>query len=214
MYRVAEWSTIWNILVHRFAVMYYKRILLRFVSQNQINKPSVHSYALCSKLPSIVKLKPLRNYFRKYEIQFPVIDIFPKNIFLNFHLQEALKTPKNVLCILAWWIETETNAMTWFYDPSFVWKCSYNFKRFHSEFYIFFLNHPLKQFHCDYQFCHFSMAKDPSWYMAFVVQMLFQTKSNPSFNLWKFEGNSNGKFWELKTLKVLAWNLELFDLRL
>lgn len=112
MYRLAEWSTIWNILVHRFAVMYCKRILLRFVSQNQINKPSVHSYALCSKLPNIVKLKPLRNCFRKYEIQFLVIDIFQNNIFLNFYLQEALKTPKNVLCILAWWIETETNAMT------------------------------------------------------------------------------------------------------
>ena len=73
----------------------------------------------------------------------------------------------------------------WFYDPSFVWKRCYNFKRFQSEFLIIFQNHPLKQFYRDYQFCHFSTAKNPSWYMAFVLQMLFQRKSNPSsFNLW------------------------------
>ena len=73
----------------------------------------------------------------------------------------------------------------WFYDPSFVWKRCYNFKRSQSEFLIIFQNHPLKQFYRDYQFCHFSTAKNPSWYMAFVLQMLFQRKSNPSsFNLW------------------------------
>ena len=53
-----------------------------------------------------------------------------------------------------------------------------------------FVNWNRNKYHdyCDirwYQFCHFSTAKNPFWYMAFVLQMLFQRKSNPSsFNLW------------------------------
>ena len=39
--------------------------------------------------------------------------IFSKIInFFNFHLREALKPPKNVRDILASWMETETNTMT------------------------------------------------------------------------------------------------------
>ena len=71
------------------------------------------------------------------------------------------------------------------YDPSFTSKRCYNFKRFQSDFSIFFQNYPLNQHYRDHQFCHFSTAKIPSWYMAFIRKMVFQRKSNVSpINLW------------------------------
>ena len=71
------------------------------------------------------------------------------------------------------------------YDPSFPSKRCYNFKRFQSDFSIFFQNYPLNQHYRDHQFCHFSTAKIPSWYMAFIRKMVFQRKSNVSpINLW------------------------------
>ena len=105
----------------------------------------------------------------------------------------------------------------WFYDPSFVWKRCYNFKRSQSKFLIIFQNHPLKQFYRDYQFCHFSTAKKtlPGTWLSFckcysrerAILLL------PIYEI-KFWGNSNGKFWGLKTLTVLAWNLQHLNLRL
>ena len=72
-----------------------------------------------------------------------------------------------------------------FHDPSFVFKCCYKFKRFQSDFLIFFQNYPLNQYYRDHQFCHFSTAKIPSWYMAFIRKIVFQRKSNASpINLW------------------------------
>ena len=111
-------------------------------------------------------------------------------IFFNFHLREAFKPPKNVLDTLASWMETETNTMTFlilnnFYVPSFVSKRCYNFKRFQSHFLIFFQNYSLNQCYRDHQFCHFSTAKIPSGYMAFIRKMVLQRKSNASpVNLW------------------------------
>ena len=87
-------------------------------------------------------------------------------------------------------METETNTMTFlilnnFMILSFVSKRCHNFKRFQSDFLIFFQNYPLNQYCRDHQFCHFSTAKIPSWYMAFIRKMVFQRKSNASpINLW------------------------------
>ena len=58
-------------------------------------------------------------------------------------------------------------------------------KDFKSAFLIFFQNSPLHPYYRDHQFCHFSTAKIPSWYMAFFRKMVFQRKSNASpINLW------------------------------
>ena len=121
--------------------------------------------------------------------------IFSKiiNFFFNFHFGEAFKPLKNLRDILTSWMETETKTM-WtscikqFHDPSFVSKRCHNFKRFlrfQSDFLIFFQKYPLNQYYRDHQFCHFSTAKIPSWYMAFIRKMVFQRKSNVSpINLW------------------------------
>ena len=58
-------------------------------------------------------------------------------------------------------------------------------KDFNLIFFIFFQNYSLNQYYRDHQFCHFSTAKIPSWYMAFIRKMVFQRKSNASpINLW------------------------------
>ena len=77
------------------------------------------------------------------------------------------------------------------YDPSFPSKRCYNFKRFQSDFSIFFQNYPLNQHYRDLQFCHFSTAKIPFWYMAVIRKRVFKRKNNASpINLSnKFLGN-------------------------
>ena len=94
--------------------------------------------------PNLVTTKPFENYFRKYKTQFVWLYIFKNKQFFNVHLREAFKPPKNVLGILvASWMETETNTVSLFYikqlyDPSFVSKRFYNFKRFQSDFLFFY----------------------------------------------------------------------------
>ena len=136
-------------------------------------------------LPNFVTTEPFGNYFRNYKTQFIWLYIFQNNhFFLNFHLREAFKPPKNARDMLASWMETETNSMTFLILNNFV-SDRYNFKRFQSDFLIFFQNYPLNQHYRDHQFCHFSTAKIPSWYMAFIRKMVFQRKSNVSpINLW------------------------------
>ena len=91
------------------------------------------------------------------------------------------------------------------YDPSFPSKRCYNFKRFQSDFSIFFQNYPLNQHYRDHQFCHFSTAKIP--YMTVIRKMVFKRKNNASpINLSnEFLSNWNCEFWQLKTFTVLAW---------
>ena len=113
-----------------------------------------------SKSPNFVTTKPFGNYFRKYKSHFVWLNIFQIINFFNFPLREAFKPPKNVLDTLASWMEMATNTMT------FLIRC-YNFKRFKSEFWIFFLN----QYYSNHQFSHFSTAKIPSWYMAFIINL-------------------------------------------
>ena len=111
-------------------------------------------------------------------------------IFFNFHLREAFKPPKNVLDTLASWMETETNTITFLtlnnvmILPFYLNVVTIS-KDFNLIFLIFFQNYPLNQHFRDHQFCHFSTAKIPSWYMAFIRKMVFQRKSNVSpINLW------------------------------
>ena len=91
------------------------------------------------------------------------------------------------------------------YDPFFPSKRCYNFKRFQSDFSIFFQNYPLNQHYRDHQFCHFSTAKIP--YMTVIRKMVFKRKNNASpINLSnEFLSNWNCEFWQLKTFTVLAW---------
>ena len=67
-----------------------------------------------------------------------------------------------------------------FHDPSFVSKGCYNFKSFQSDCLILFQNYTRNQHYREHQFWHFSTAKIPSWYMAFIRKMVFQRKSNAS----------------------------------
>ena len=117
--------------------------------------------------------------------------IFSKIInFFNFQLREAFKPSKNVRDILASWMETETNTMTFLISNNFMILPLYLnvltiSKDFNLIFNIFFQNYRLNQYYRNHQFCHFSTAKIPSWYMAFIRKMVFQRKSNASpINLW------------------------------
>ena len=117
--------------------------------------------------------------------------IFSKIInFSNFQLREAFKPSKNVRDILASWMETETNTMTFLISNNFMILSLYLnvltiSKDFNLIFNIFFQNYRLNQYYRNHQFCHFSTAKIPSWYMAFIRKMVFQRKSNASpINLW------------------------------
>ena len=98
------------------------------------------------------------------------------------------------MCVISSLHEWKRKLIPWlflyflkqFHDPSFVSKRCYNSKRFQSDFLIFFQNYPLNQYYRDHQFCHFSAAKIPSWYMAFIQKVIFQRNSNASpINLWK-----------------------------
>ena len=63
--------------------------------------------------PNFVTSKAFGNVFRKYKTQFVGLYIFKNNhFFFNFHLREAFKSTKNVRDILASWMQTETNTMT------------------------------------------------------------------------------------------------------
>ena len=80
----------------------------------------------------------------------------------------------------------------------------------------FFQNYPLNQHYHNHQFCHFSTAKIPSWYMAFIRKMVFQGKCNASpINLWiKILGQFKLRVlynWKhlryLRDLRPLNWQL-------
>ena len=114
--------------------------------------------------------------------------------------------------ILPSWMEMETNTMIFLILNNFMILPLYLnvvtiSKDFNLIFFIFFQNYSLNQYYRDHQFCHFSTAKIPSWYMAFIRKMVFQRKSNASpINLKiKFWGNSNCELLQLKTFTVLAW---------
>ena len=142
--------------------------------------------------PNFVTTKPFGNYFRNYKTQFVWLYIFQNNhFFFYFHLQEAFKPPGEKWASYPRFVNGNLNEyhdfsyIKQFHDPSFVSKRCYNFKRFQSDFLIFFQNYPLNQYYRDHQFCHFSTAKIPSWYMAFIRKMVFQRKSNAfPINLW------------------------------
>ena len=107
--------------------------------------------------PNFVTTTPFENYFRKYKNQLVWLYVFKNKQLFNVHLREAFTPPKYVLGILvASWMETETNTVSFFYikqlyDPSFVSKRCYNFKRFQSDFFFFFQNYPLNQYYRDHQ---------------------------------------------------------------
>ena len=140
--------------------------------------------------PNFFTTKPFGNYFRNYKTQFVWLYIFQNN---QFFLIFTFERPSNhrkmglisslgewKLKLIPWLFLYQT--VSWF---SFVSKRCYNFKRFQSDFLIFFQNYPLNQHYRDHQFCHFSTAKIPSWYMAFIRKMVFQRKSNAfPINLW------------------------------
>ena len=71
-------------------------------------------------------------------------------------------------------------------------------------FKYFFQNYPLNQYYRDNQFCYFSTAKIPSWYMAymtFIRKKVFHRKNNASpINLRNIIlGNSNrASFYDCK----------------
>ena len=100
--------------------------------------------------------------------------IFSKIInFFNFQLREAFKPSKNVRDILASWMETETNTMTFLISNNFMILPLYLnvltiSKDFNLIFNIFFQNYRLNQYYRNHQFRHFSTAKIPSWYMAYT----------------------------------------------
>ena len=87
-------------------------------------------------------------------------------------------------------METETNTMTFLTLNNFMILPFYLnvvtiSKDLNLNFLIFFQNYPRNQHYRDHQYCHFSTAKIPSWYMAFIGKMVFQRKSNASpINLW------------------------------
>ena len=143
-----------------------------------------------SKSPNFVTTKPFANYFWKYKTQFVRLYIFQNNQFFNFHLREAFKAQKNVLDTLASWMETKTNLIIFLILNNFMFLPLYVnvvtiSKDFNLIFQYFVQNYPLNQYYRDHQFCHFSTAKIPSWYMAFIRKMVFQRKSNVSpINLW------------------------------
>ena len=133
---------------------------------------------------------PLETISENTRHQFVWLYIFQNNhFFLIFTLDRAFKPPKNVRDIFASWMETETNTMTFPTLNNFMILPLYLnvvtiLKDFNLTF-LFFQNCPLSQYCRDHQFCHFSTAKIPSWYMAFIRKMVFQRKSNASsINLW------------------------------
>ena len=138
-----------------------------------------------------------------FDLIFSKIIIF----FFNFHLREAFKPPKNVLDTLASWMETETNIMTFlilnnFMIPPFylnVGTISKDFNLFF--FFIFFQNYPVNQHYRDHQFCHFSTAKIPSWYMAAIRKWLSRERAMLSLSICEIKlwGNWNCEFLQLKT---------------
>ena len=141
--------------------------------------------------PNFVTTKPFGNYFRNYKTQFVWLYIFQNNHFFLFSPSRGLQTTRRKMGFISSLREWKLKWIPWlflykqFHDPSFVSKRCYNFKRFQSDFLIFFQNYPLNQHYRDHQFCHFSTAKIPSWYMAFIRKMVFQRKSNVSpINLW------------------------------
>ena len=138
-----------------------------------------------SKSPKLCHNKALWKLFQKLQDSVRLTLYFPKqSFFFYFHLQEAFKPPGEKWASYPRFVNGNLNEyhdfsyIKQFHDPSFVSKRCYNFKRFQSDFLIFFQNYPLNQCYRDHQFCHFSTAKIPSWYMAFIRKMVFQRKSN------------------------------------
>ena len=67
------------------------------------------------------------------------------------------------------------------------------FKRFQSDFLIFSQNYPLNQYYRCQQFCHFSTAKIPSWYMAFIRKWYSTERAMPPLSICEIKlwGDSN-----------------------
>ena len=120
---------------------------------------------------------------------------------INFFLIFTFQRPSNhrKMCVIS--SLRDFSYIKQFHDPSFVSKRYYNSKRFQSDFLIFFQNYRLNQYYCDHQFCHFSTAKIPSWYMAFRERAMLPL-TICEIKSW---GNSNCEFLQLKTFTVLTW---------
>ena len=140
--------------------------------------------------------------------------IFSKIIFFffNFHLQEAFKPPGEKWASYPRFMNGNLNEyhdfsyIKQFHDHSFVSKRCYNFKRFQSDFLIFFQNYPLTECYRDHQFCQFQRRKSLPGTWLSLGKWYSRERAMLSLSICeiKFCCNANCKVLQLKTFTVLA----------